>query len=126
MQSIKVENPFKGLLTNGNDREINFSYFADMDKVKVSKKYLQSEEYKFLDLNNKVEIRNVIDSKVINLDDDKFWYEGKVSKYSPDIQKHFLVVTTDTIYVYLIKDNLEDDTKELIELLKWKYTSRFY
>ena len=114
MQSIKVENPFKGLLTNGNDREINFSYFADMDKVKVSKKYLQSETYKLTKLGElDSRIKNIIETKVVFLDDDKFWYDKNISKYKPDFQKHYVVFTETKIYVFL-ENNFETPILEEI------------
>ena len=99
MQSIKVENPFKGLLTNGNDREINFSYFADMDKVKVSKKYLQSEEYlKVESIGSIGEGFEVIDVKQLNLEtSDRYFYRNGINQYQPDSSPHLVVIANDIV-----------------------------
>ena len=103
MEKIDVKE-FKGLYTNLLDNSANYSVFADMDKVKVNKRYLESQEYKTEEV-GKAEIRNVVESKVVYLDDDRWWYKDKVSQYSPDYQKHYVIFTNTRIKVY--KDNFD-------------------
>lgn len=104
MEKIDVKE-FKGLYTNLLDNSANYSVFSDMDKVNVSKKYLQSEEYKLEDSLGWIgEFGNdVIEVKVVELDDDKFWYEKNLEKYIPDFVKHLVVFTSTTVLVYEIK-----------------------
>lgn len=108
MQSIKIETPFKGLYTNAVDRDISYSYFADTDKVKVTKQYLQSEEYRLdqsLGWIHEDFVNDIVDMKIEFLDDDKFWYEKNIQKYRSDFKQHLIVFTSTTLFVYTLQQS---------------------
>ena len=97
MQSIKIETPFKGLYTNAVDRDISYSYFADTDKVKVTKQYLQSEKYQIGNSFGTIgENYEVVEVKKINLDtSDRYYYYNGISTYKPDYFPHIVVIAND-------------------------------
>ena len=97
MQSIKIETPFKGLYTNASDREINYSFFADTDKVKVTKQYLQSEKYQIGNSFGTIgENYEVVEVKKINLDtSDRYYYYNGINTYKPDYFPHIVVIAND-------------------------------
>jgi len=107
MEKIDVKE-FKGLYTNLLDNSANYSVFADMDKVKVNKRYLESQEY---NLEKKVGwidekfVKDIIDLKIELLDDDRYWYEKNLQKYEPNFEQHLIAVTSTTMFVYKIQES---------------------